>query len=471
MNKKIFISFIILIMSLFIGANTYAKTVTYTHPTFKNPNGGAMVWEWTIENSGEVSSGILKGCAPLPVKLTEYSFCIMCPFYLTLFKSANTISEQSFLKLAEPLKKVMLIAFAIWVAFLILKQLSSFSKVEAPKFIADILTQTFKLIIAYIFLTHSGQVYEFVITPIINAGLDWGGAMLFNTDPSKLSPTAMAPAGLISPTVYAKIDIFTQAIHQELSFLQAIGSSLMCISWNEASTWAFPDGSLLISGFTIYIFALAVTLSFGFYLIDAILQLSLLGMLMPFSLACWPFKISQKWMKVSWDMFLNTFFSFAFMGLVISIVVQLMGQAITGGEAGFQEVINLFSTGSLEDLAKMFEIGFTGFLTLVCCFLFAKKFIKESASLAGTFSGGAISSMGNLLGGLAISAITAPIKRIAGGQMSKVGKAIKSKAGDIGGKIGRRVKGAANNAGKAIANSKAGKAASTAGKKMLGMDK
>ena len=48
----------------------------------------------------------------------------------------------------------------------------------------------------------------------------------------------------------------------------------------------------------------ALIIAFSFYLVDAIVQLGIVGALLPFMIATWPFKISSKYSKIGWNMIL-----------------------------------------------------------------------------------------------------------------------------------------------------------------------
>ena len=70
---------------------------------------------------------------------------------------------------------------------------------------------------------------------------------------------------------------------------------------------------------------------------------------------------------------MNTFFVYVFMGLVVSINVQLLGQSLTGGNGGFDEIMRAINGNEVTKLKDLLDIGFSGFLVFIACCLFAFK--------------------------------------------------------------------------------------------------
>ena len=123
--------------------------------------------------------GVTKGCIPLPAKLAETKSCIFCPLFLTIFNAAQTMATNSFQILANSLSYVMVLGFAIFIAFLVLKYVSAFTKQDAPKFTNEIFIQAFKVIVAFILLSNGVYIYNLVVGPVLSAGLEFGSALLF----------------------------------------------------------------------------------------------------------------------------------------------------------------------------------------------------------------------------------------------------------------------------------------------------
>lgn len=377
--------------------------------------GGQKIY---MDKNMKTIGGAMDGCVPLPLKLEQSRKCILCPLFVILFNTAQTMSIASYNTLASGFKNLLLIGFALYVAFVTLKQVSSFTKQDGPKYISDLLTMSFKILLAYLVLTHVQELYRLILEPLLNAAMEFGGSFLFRSADSNSSTsfTACASAtqlgdgvtiatGYYSPGLFAKVDCFVRSVQQELAVATSIGSSLMCVAQNEASHWyGLPDLTMLFSGLIIWCFSWLVCLAFGFYLIDAVVRLGVVGGLMPFLIAAWPFKLTSQYTSTGWKMFMNTFFTFVFLGLVVSVNIELGLQAVTGGEGGYDKIMDLVNANEVKPLVDIMSIGLMGLLFLILCCIFGFKLCGEAVSLASQMSGGQGGSIGSHIASLGAGA-------------------------------------------------------------------
>lgn len=467
-----------------------------------------------LDMNMESLNGMMKGCVPLPLKLEQSRKCILCPLFVILFNTAQAMSSASYNTLAAGFSNLLLIGFALYVAYVTLKQVSSFTKQDGPKYVSDLLTMSFKVLLAYLILQHVDQLYNLVLEPLLSAAMDFGGAFLFRSADSNADNSFMACAaasqlpdgvsiysGYYSPALFAKIDCFVRSIQQELAVATSIGSSLMCVAQEEAShLHLLPDFSMLFAGLIIWVFSWLVCLAFGFYLIDSVVRLGVIGGLMPFLIAAWPFKLTSGYTKKGWDMFMNAFFTFVFLGLVVSVNIELGLQAVTGGEGGYDKIMELINANEVKPLVEIMSIGLTGLLFLILCCIFGFKLCAEAVSLAAQMSGGQSGNIGSNIAsigaGVAKWGTTKSLK--AGGKVAqrigtKVGEAtgltdavhsveenISKKINNVGAKFGQAAglkgfgaggAGAKNNAAAANAQGSAANAAkpnAAAGKDQAG---
>ena len=363
---------------------------------------------YVIDEDGNYESieGVTKGCMPLPAKLAEGRNCIFCPLFARIFSSVQLMATSSFGKLAQSLANVMLVGFALWIAFSLLSKVSSFTKMDAPKYITELLTQIFKVLVAYLLLRDANAIYVYALGPLLKGGMEFGMIMLSSGESFMLRnctaasvSESMPSDGLLPLYLYTQLDCFIRAIQYELAMPQAIGSSLMCVSIHTAgsdptgvlkhiTSYRFPDISMLFEGLIIWAFAWLLSLAFAFYLVDATVRLGIVGALMPFLIACWPFKVTSKYTNQGFTMFMNTFFVYVFMGLVITINIQLMGVALTGGKGGLEAIEAALNGNQVSVLKDLLDIGFGGFLILIASCIFGFKICGQASELAGSMAGG-----------------------------------------------------------------------------------
>lgn len=362
-------------------------------------------------------TGVTRGCVPLPAKLVESRSCIYCPLFKTIFNAAQSMSTKAYDKLAGPLANVMLIGFAIVIAFMVLKNVSSFTKQDAPKFVTELLVNMFKVLVAYYMLKNANIVYGYIVGPVLKAGFEFGSSLLFAENKylaaCDVSKTLQNVSNGVMPAyLYTNLDCFIRAVQAEVAVPQSVGSSLMCVARNAGKESIGPvrnvlwDFGMMFQGFAIWVMGWIISLAFAFYLIDATIQLGIIGALMPFLIACWPFKATRNYTSKGWGIFMNTFFVYVFMGLVVSINVELLGQGLTGSKGGFDAIMKALNGNNVQELKELLDIGFAGFLVLVACCLFAFKLTGQASDLAGTMAGGGGPKIGANIGGLAYGAAT-----------------------------------------------------------------
>jgi len=386
-----------------------------------------------------------KGCEVLPVKLYNNRKCFFCSLITIMYAASNHITSISFDTFAMPFAVVMAIGLAIWIAIKVLDFVSSVSKQDAPKFLTELMKQSYKVMIAFFLLLFSGQIFDYIILDVLDAGLKFGGEvvsyastdgdmknaivdskMLMTTDLNVLEEQKLnlgikdrAKQFKLPKTkgrayydveLYTKIDNFIVFVQKNIAFVQSVGTSLLCIGGRalifrgDVLTWG--DGfQLVIMGLLLAGFSFLMILSFAFYLVDAVVQLGIVGALLPFMIATWPFKITSKYSKIGWNMVLNSAFVFLFSGMVTAVSIALIDSAMTyvANEApASEEVTEESKKGGLYDLAtaintqseikvaELTDISGTGFLILLFCCVYALQFMGKASDLAGKFAGGAL---------------------------------------------------------------------------------
>ena len=131
-------------------------------------------------------TAVTEGCRTLPERMKELKACILCPLFEVILKTDQVIATKAFAALAKSFINVLAVILALFIAYHTLLMVSAFTKQDAPKYIGTLLTQIFKVLIAVMLLSNSEYVYNYVINPLMKAGLEFGLALLF-TDASTTS--------------------------------------------------------------------------------------------------------------------------------------------------------------------------------------------------------------------------------------------------------------------------------------------
>ncbi len=372
---------------------------------FFNANGASVQYA-----NEEKSNAAIRGCEVLPVKLYNYKKCMFCPLVGTVYDGVAKITDLSFGKMAGGFAVLLALGFAIWIAIQVLAQISSLTKQDAPKFLGGLIRQGYKVLIAFLLLQYSGQVFKYAVNPIVETGLIFGENMLTynanvfsdakNADGSYTRQARSVKGGAhFGLELYDKLEKYVVSIQQQIAFMEAIGTSLVCTGGNlmmfKGTFTEFPDGfQMFIQGSIIAIFAFLLSLAFGFYLLDAIVQIGVVGGLLPFIIAAWPFKATSTYTSTGVGMLMNSAFLFLFVGLIMGVNTTLLEEAL-----GSANDINGWSLNQIglaingqdtNKLKELTDISAVGFMILLFCCIFGFKFVNQATPLANKFASGGI---------------------------------------------------------------------------------
>ena len=84
--------------------------------------------------------------------------CMFCPLFKTLFNAASEIAYIAIKKLSAPSKGLVIIGFAIWLAYLIMKQIASVQKAAPADMLKEIIFQGTRVAVVVFIL--SGDLFQ-----------------------------------------------------------------------------------------------------------------------------------------------------------------------------------------------------------------------------------------------------------------------------------------------------------------------
>ena len=368
---------------------------------------------YTVTNEdGQAQTGASKGCVPLPVKYAQIQTCILCPLFNVILNTDQTIATKSFNALASSFRSLILIVLALFVAYHTLMVVSAFTKQDTPKYLSTLMVQGFKVLVAAWLLTDPAYVYDYVINPLMQAGLEFGLELMLDGDNNTqtfkgLTDEEMSamPSGVIGQNLLASVMASIKLFNRTAAQMPAIGSSLICIS-THAAAHILPDFSMLIEGALVFAFGWLIILAASFYLLDSVVRFGIFCALLPFLIASWPFKVTKQYANAGWKIFMNAFFNFVMMGIIIGLNSELIAQGLTGSKGGMDELEAAINGSNVDELKELMDISGTDFLVLVACCLFAFKLVAQINDLASDISGGGGgTAIGSKIGGLAAQAV------------------------------------------------------------------
>ena len=337
-----------------------------------------------VDTNAKATSGASKGCKTLPARYAEIQACILCPLFQVILNTDQTIASKSYSALAGSFRNVVILVLALFIAYQTLITVSAFTKQDTPKYIGTLLTQSFKAGIAALLLSNSSYIYYYAINPLMKAGLEFGLALIFRAELlsefSSLvqSEQANMPTGVIGQDLLASVMAAVRLFSKAAAQLPAIGSSLICISTHEGTS-GLINISMFLEGLLVFAFGWAIALVCCFYLLDSVVRFGIFCALLPFLIACWPFKVTSSYTNTGWKIFMNAFFNFVMMGLVISLNTELISQGLSGGQGGLdaiEKAINGDNVNELKELVLQLY-AYTGFPRCLNASATLEKVVKE----------------------------------------------------------------------------------------------
>lgn len=364
--------------------------------------------------------------------------CLLCGLYQTLMNACAKVVVGSWNAFARPLQGVVSLGASIYIAVYTIKNLGSFSQQDASAYLSNdktgILPLMFKTGVIVALLNDSTILYEYLIAPVISTGL----AISNNIgDPSGFSVDSGFTASNVQDlfdSVIEKVRDFNDKIYQII----AIGRELLCLAF-------LPDGifswewALIPFGGTLYVFGWFILVGVSFYLLDVLFRLAVGCIVLPLVTACGISKLTSSYTKKAWDLFVNVFFDFVMLGIVLKFSLEMILMSL-GRSTPLMSLVSqdsAFTADDAEAIAEQLEVE-TFTLTTVCCLVVFQLFLKVQ-NLADNISGTtAVGTTGQTLGATAAKGVKAAAT-----------KAIKAPLGIA--------EAATKEAGATVANSKAGK--------------
>lgn len=411
-------------------------------------------------NSSKNDDDSFNGCEVLPVKIYNHQSCFFCPLAGLIYGAANDVTSSSFESFAHPFKVVLVVMFAIWLALAALGQVFPMTKQDAPKFLSAILKQGFKFLVAFLLLTYANDLFRLFIIPVLDSGLQLGTKIqaLDMPAPVNWEPTQITTIdayynlpvgavtygeGKVANTLFGRIELFLASVQAQLSYMQAIGTTIFCVGGHEIITVHFDKLKIglrmMLLGGVLTSFGFLLTIAFAFYFLDALLQLAVIGAMLPFMIAGWPYKATAQYASIGFKMLLNTFFVMFFTGFVISVNIGLIDSSLSVSQnietkidpaaadndeanvqvGAFEKIVEAINAQDFVKLNAATDIGGVGFMLLAFSCVFGFKFVAQTTPLANTlssggFKGGVAGKIGTMAGSAAKGMATKAAQPIAG---------------------------------------------------------
>ncbi|MBR2273991.1 MAG: hypothetical protein IJ864_04090 [Alphaproteobacteria bacterium] len=280
--------------------------------------------------------------------ISEQANCWQTQIAHTVTHALDTLYKFSADKVVKGGANLVLVGFAVWLAFKLLKVLGSFKEENLGEVWTEIL-QKLVLCAGCAFCVASADrmtgAINSLILPLYTTILELGARTM---EYGKTSTQGFNLGEIFGQLLFAHSNDACAIVPKELSIAALDGGSTNINTLSDCMICRINDrlnvgvqlginmivsmrlGALLIGIFVIVLFT-AAKLFFVLYLVDALFRLNFAVYLLPVLIMGIPFKFTRKWSKQGLLLFLNSAGIMLFLGMLISIAVRAIEASITGG--------------------------------------------------------------------------------------------------------------------------------------------
>ena len=289
-------------------------------------------------NNAETPAKSSNDCAPFEEVRNSYREwgCLFCKPFEILFNTASVMAKQSFAALAEAVIVVVVVGFALWLAFVTLRFVSTMEIREPRIFVKTLLNQAFRVLVVVILLNAGlSTILSFSVDPVFSTGLKIAQLAGKTSDTCDLGSENLSIVGSdqggLSQSMGEGILCTIKAAQDQIGDVFALGEVCFCLSLSSENRIfkVFPHIGYLLTGAAFYLAGLLLLLIYPFLLIDCVLKLAIAVALLPAALGAFAFKITASYLNKVWEIFLNAIFAFIFMSLVIFIITSIAADTLS----------------------------------------------------------------------------------------------------------------------------------------------
>ena len=283
-------------------------------------------------------------------------------------------------------QKILLLGAMLWIAFYIMKQVSSMKNIEPGAMINDILMMLFRILIAWFAIIAGFKLaVDFILVPFLSWGAEFGST-LAQSIAAKLNVSAANQAageylvtsseGFLPAKFLNDIMTLVSSIDGVTSQHMKLGHMLICHSTHAGSWYVMPNPWTWICGALIWCAGFFMTLTIMFFLVDVSFKLSLSLVALPIVAGLWPFKITGDRFVACIKMILNAAGIMIFLALTCSVAMVLVDKALTfNTEGGIAELYKAIEDGDTDLISSKISLMSVGFILLIFAYFYGIKVI------------------------------------------------------------------------------------------------
>ncbi len=331
-------------------------------------------------------------CKNLNQYASDTAFCPTCIIFERILIADQKLAGGSFSVLSGSLIKILGIAFLIYLAYQTLILVASPANQPISKYLTSVVLQGFKITIAVLILSNPSFLYNLALKPILEGSLDFGITLTGKAQSHILESGAKYTKfnnsdTLLSAPFLQKMVGTAESFNTQAAIMPAMGKSLICNAFSNLDWNIIPNLETLLEGFLVIIFGYIISFSVGFYLLDITLELGFFCCLLPFLIACWPFKITLEYCKKGWGIFMHIFFTYVMLGVIITTINAITKRALAPNH-DVNELIKALNDNNFDFIKDAMSFGGSQLLFLIVSCYICLKLLQDVDNLANKFAGG-----------------------------------------------------------------------------------
>lgn len=330
----------------------------------------------------------------------SFKECIFCNMFRIVFNTASETSAIALKALQTPVINLVLLGFALWLAYTIVKHVSTMSQTDPRRMIKEILTQAaIVLFIIVLLMFGSTGVFSWFIEPVFNTGMKFamlvanassgettvGGKIVMKTCPVFADVSEVV--GGIPASMGQNILCVIKSVQDMIMDIISLGSTMFCLGMVEKAVipYIFPHFGYALTGAALYIMAVLVLIIYPWLLIDAILRMSVTVAIFPAALGAGAFKTTRKYIGMIFGTFLTSMFNFIFLTIIIFLLMELVYKTV--GSTVMETIKSANDNSALGEILENVGWWTVGFLKLAFILILTYAMMGGFEGLASSFGG------------------------------------------------------------------------------------
>ena len=341
-----------------------------------------------------------------------------------LYENMGKVAMGMYTRITDGALPLMMIAFALWTVFRLLKFVGSFTEDSPAEIWNEIVRKLFVCLICGLIASSTTQLLwllNTIVFPIYYAFLELGAAILTSANGEEAFKTGKTAVEVLGESINNSRPLMCsapavgKASIENLSFPDGPRTMMDCMicAVNERLTLGYklsfesmklPGFMPILIGLFLLICFTFVKLGFVFYLVDSIFRFTMMVTILPVLVMSYAFKQTESWAKTGFKTIINSAALMMFIAVMIAMALLAMEQILSDNSG-------IFNNGmSFTELSVPFMcLILVGFLILSSIKLAQQvtnslvggnsdsAFARRAATLAATIAKGAVKGAWGLI--------------------------------------------------------------------------